>query len=185
MSKKGCIILFTLFLLSDAVPVTSLAQPLEYAKISTQYATVSYQDKTLLRLFNKRIKLRSMGYLMKRGGSIQLSLEGDVSRKIDIIVERVETILGMWPKNFKVHIFVMRTANDVQTLYKKKYLRESNFLAFYAPLEKSIYISADDAESIVLAHELAHAVIDQYFTETASLKIHELLSDYVTEHLEE
>lgn len=139
----------------------------------------------MLRLFNKRIKLGSLDYLLKRRVSGELSLQGQVSGKIDIIVERVETILEMRPKNFKVDIIIMRSTDDVRAVYKRKYRRDVDFIAFYSPVEKAVYVSADDAKSIILAHELAHAVIDQYFGVAAPVKIHELLADYVTENFEE
>ena len=50
-----------------------------------------------------------------------------------------------------------------QGLYKKKYYREVDFIAFYAPGEKAIYIAADEAKSVVLAHKIAHAVIRPVF----------------------
>ncbi len=126
-----------------------------------------------------------MDYLLKRRVSGELSLRDQVSGKIDIIVERVEAILEMRPKNFKVDIIIVRTSDDVKALYKKRYRRDVDFIAFYSPVEKSIYISADEAKSRILAHELAHAVIDQYFGVAAPVKIHELLADYVSENFEE
>ncbi len=185
MRGKSSIILFTFFLLCHSVSGSSLAQPQAQEKISSRYATISYQGEPLLRSFNKRIKLGSLDYLLKRRISGELSLQDQVSGKVDIIVERVETMLEMHPKNFRVDIIVVRSTDDVRALYKQKYRRDIEFLAFYSPSEKSIYISADEARSNILAHELAHAVIDQYFGVAAPVKIHELLAGYVSENFEE
>ncbi len=183
MPKKRSVILFALLLLFHTAPDGSRAQP--QGKVSTKYTTVSYRDESLLRSLNKRIRLGSLDYLLKRRVSGELSLQDQVSGKIDTIVERVETILEMRPKNFRVDIIVVPTSDDVKALYKRKYRRDVNFIAFYSPVEKSIYISADEAKSKILAHELAHAVIDQYFGMAAPAKIHELLADYVTKNFEE
>lgn len=185
MARKPYIVLFVFLLLCYSVPVSSPAQPQTEEKISTRYATVSYQNETLLRLLNKRIKLGSLDYLLKRRASGELSLQDQVSGKIDIIIERVETILEMRPRNFKVDIIVVRTSDDVKALYKRKYHRDVDFIAFYSPMGKSVYISTDEVESSILAHELAHAVIDQYFGVVAPVKIHEILANYVTENFEE
>lgn len=184
MSVKRSIILFIFLLLLAALFAYVLAQPRTEEKLSTRYATVLCKDDTLLRLFNRRIRLGTLDYLLKRG-SEELSLEGQVSQKVDVIVERVETILEMRPKNFRVVIVVVPSSDDIRSIYRRKYRRDVDFLAFYSPIEKAVYISADDAKSNILAHEIAHAVIDQYFGVAAPAKIHELLADYVSENFEE
>ena len=186
MPKKQAIIASIFFLVFPIVSADVYAQPAQAGpKILSRYARVSYQSEAALRLFNKRIKLGSLSYLLKRRISEELSLQSQVSEKIDIIVERVETILEMRPKDLKVDIVITPDVDTVRALYKQKYHRDVEFLAFYSPLEKAIYVSADDIKSKILAHEVAHAVIDQYFGVAAPVKIHEILADYVTENFEE
>ncbi len=186
MRRKQVIISSIFLLVLPIVSTDVFAQPTQAApKISSRYAKVFYQSDALLRLFNKRIRLGSLSYLLKRRVSEELSLKGQVSEKIDIIVERVETILEMRPKELRFDIIITPDADAVRSLYKKIYHRDVEFLAFYSPLAKAIYVSADDIKSKVLAHEIAHAVIDQYFGVAAPIKIHEILADYVTENFEE
>ncbi len=186
MSAKRSIILSIFFLVLPIASADVHAQPAQAGpKITSRYAKVSYQSETVLRLFNKRIRLGSLSYLLKRRVSEELSLQGQVSEKIDIIVERVETILEMRPKDLRFDLVITPDADAVRSLYKLKYHRDVEFLAFYSPLEKAIYVSADDIKSKILAHEVAHAVIDQYFGVAAPVKIHEILADYVTENFEE
>ena len=154
-------------------------------KISTGYAKIRSDGGETLRIFNKRIKIGSLGSLLKRRAEGELSVEGQVSQKVDIIIDRVKTILEMHPRNFTVQINVLPDAQSVRAAYRKKYYREVDFVAFYAPAEKAIYIAADEAKAVVLAHELAHAVIDQFFGVAAPTKIHELLAQYVEENFEE
>lgn len=183
--KKSVIVIVSLLiLLSYVIPSNGqVPSPQTGKRIYTRYARVSYQSESLLRSFNKRIKPGSLDYLQKSG---ELSLESQVSKKIDIIVERVETILQMWPKHFTVDITIMPDAGSIRTLYRKKYHCKVNFLAFYAQAERTIYVPADDITSNILAHELAHAVIDQYYgwSRVVSVKIHERLADYVTVNFE-
>ena len=112
-------------------------------------------------------------------------MEGQIAGKIDAIVERVETVLEMRPRNFSVSIYVLPDADKVRAVYKRKYYRDVEFVAFYAPGEKAIYVAADEVKVIILAHEMAHAVIDQFFGVAAPVKIHELLAQYVEENFEE
>ncbi|HWR57574.1 MAG TPA: hypothetical protein VN328_01685 [Thermodesulfovibrionales bacterium] len=185
MHRKHSITVSLVVLLSYIAPCSGQAQSMQGGeKISSRYANVSYQSESLLRLFNKRIKLSSLDYLLKRRISEELSLQTQVLEKIDIIVERVETILEMRPRNFKVDIIITPDADTIRVLYRKKYGRKVDFLAFYVPAERTIYVPADEIKSNILAHELAHAIIDQYFGVVAPVKIHELLADYVTENFE-
>lgn len=154
-------------------------------KITSRYARIFYEDYETLRLFNRRVKLGSLSSILKRRHPEELSIEKQVSEKIDIIVDRVKAILDMYPKNFSVDIKITPDSNLVQSIYKRRYYRDVEFVAFYSPQERAIYISAEDARSNILAHELAHSIIDQYFGVAAPVKIHEILAQYVDENFEE
>lgn len=176
------IILFLVYLPEKLFPQESW---LSEEKIISRYSRVFYEDIETLRLFNRRVKLGSLSYILKKRYPKEISLEKQVSEKIDIIVDRVKTILDMYPKNFKVDIKITPDSNLVKSIYKKRYYRGTEFVAFYSPQERTIYISAEDAKSNILAHELAHSIIDQYFGVAAPVKIHEILAQYVDENFEE
>jgi len=74
-----------------------------------------------------------------------------------------------------------------QTLLKnliRKKMSEIRVSAVYSHGEKVIYIAVDEAKSVVLAHETAHAAI-QFFGVVGPLKIYGLLAQYVEENFEE
>jgi hypothetical protein len=186
MPKKIVILAFVLFMLSSVFVLycqTQLRQGSE--NISAGYAKILSDSSEALRLFNKRIKIGSLSSLLKRRSEKELSVEGQISEKVDSIVERVKMILEMHPRNFSVRINVLSDARSVRAAYRKKYYRDTEFVAFYSPAEKAIYIAADEAKANILAHELAHAVIDQFFGVAAPAKIHEILAQYVDENFEE
>jgi hypothetical protein len=185
MSKIRLIGAFLLGVSLNLAPLVCHAQPWQTeARIITRYARVFYESDEALRLFNKSLRLGALSYLLKKGDG-DISLQGQLSGKIDVIVERVKTVLEMHPKNFKVDIKITSDSGGVRSLYRKKYYRDVDFVAFYSPQERTIYISADDAKSRILAHELAHAVIDQFFGVATPVKIHELLAQYADENFEE
>lgn len=156
----------------------------EGSRAESGYAKIFCESAETLRLFNKRVKLGFLNSLL-RSRADNLSVEGQVSGKIDAIVERVETILDMRPRNFRIALFVLPDADSVRALYRKKFSREVDFVAFYSPAERAVYIAADEAKAVILAHEIAHAIIDQFFGVAAPAKIHELLAQYVEENFEE
>lgn len=178
-------LLVILFFLNIPMELFPQGMWLSEEKITSKYARIFYETDETLRLFNRRVKLGLQSYILKKKYLGELSVERQVSEKIDIIVDRVKAILDMYPKNFRIDIKITADANLVQSIYKKRYYREVEFVAFYSPQERTIYISAEDAKSNILAHELAHAIIDQYFGVAAPVKIHEILAQYVDENFED
>ncbi len=175
MHKTICIILF--FVLTLLLFFTSV-----YAgEINSRYTAIVYSNETQLRKFNKEIKLGSLSYLMKDRTSI--SFEDEIKNKMDVLIEKVESILEMYPRQIKISIVLLDSEKEVQGVYYKKYGRNVDFIAFYSPKDKTIYLSINDVELAVLAHELAHAVIDHYYGIMTPAKIHEVLAQYVETHL--
>ena len=112
-------------------------------------------------------------FIWKLGGQ-RLEFVNDpqlASNRIDRIISRVEAILDMWPENFTVHLYLHRG------------VLKPNEVAFYEYKTKALNISVDYASDGVFAHEVAHAVINQYFTIPPPSKVQEILSQYVDKHL--
>ena len=93
------------------------------------------------------------------------------SSRIDRLVNRVQMILDMWPENFQIDIQLHRGP------------LKNNKVAYYEYQTKTIHICVDYTSDGVIAHELAHANIDQYFPSSPPSKMQEILSQYVDSHL--
>ncbi|MGC2423469.1 MAG: hypothetical protein WA666_03840 [Nitrospirota bacterium] len=107
-----------------------------------------------------------------------------LSRKIDKTVEDVESFLDMYPKNFKVNIVLLVKRGDLQ----KKYDRgggDKNVLGFFQQSSRTIYVSVDDVTPKILTHEVAHAIISDYFKGTAPPNTQEILAISAGEEVEE
>ncbi len=157
--------------------------PLWALEMSTRYVTIQYEYEEQLLRFNDEIILGSLSYLMQ--GRKALTIDEEVRNKVDVIVERVESILEMYPRKLRFRIVLLDNAKEVQRVYREMYGRDSMFIAFYSPKKKTVYLSVRDIELTVLAHELAHVIIDSYYNAVTPVKIHEVLAQYVTEHLED
>ncbi len=172
-SKLTKLILLCLILILQA----SLSYGYE---IESQYTTIIYEEEELLREFNKEVYLGRFFFFKKKRKNVDLTDE--VKNNVDKIVERVKNVLSMYPKKLKFKIVLLSSDKDVQRTFKMAYGRNVDFIAFYSPREKTIYVSVDDMRLGVLAHEISHAVIDHYFVVPPPLKIHELLAQYVETH---
>lgn len=89
---------------------------------------------------------------------------------VDTIIRRVQSILDMYPDNFHIKII----------LYP---YYEEGMAALYSHKTKSITLYADRVTDGVFAHEVAHAVICNYFPEPPPHKIQEILAQYVDKYL--
>ena len=93
------------------------------------------------------------------------------SFRLDRLVERVQTVLDMWPKNFLITIHLHRGA------------LAANKVAYYEKSTKIIHVSVDYASDGVLAHEIAHANMFQFFQTPPPSKMQEILAQYVDKNL--
>jgi acyl transferase domain-containing protein len=152
-------------------------------EIETRYATIIYDNDDLPREFNKGVRLRGLSYLT--GNRSNLTITDEVKNKVDIISERVQLVLEMYVKTLKYKIVLLASSREVRRVYRAKYGKDVDFISFFSPGEKTIYLSTDDANLRIFAHEVAHAVIDQYFRVSPSVKIHEMLAKYAETHLDD
>ena len=152
-------------------------------ELKTRNASVIYEKEDLLRKFNRNVRLGSLSYAARNRTSI--TAEDEVRNKVDVILERVKAVLAMFPGNLNFTIILLHSDTDVQKVYTGKFGKKVDFISFYSPREKIVYISVDDLRLGVLAHELAHVVIDFYYETPTPVKIHEILAQFVESHLED
>ena len=149
--------------------------------LETKYLTIIYENDQLLHDFHASIRKRGVSVPSDRKSSETLAEEA--KNTVNALVENVEMILDMYPPSLKASIKLLPSNSDVQKIYMDKYNKESDFVAFYSTGDKTIYVSVSDILVRILAHELAHAVIDHYFEVTPPVKIHEVLAQYVEREL--
>jgi len=145
---------------------------------TTRYATIIYVSDQQLQEFNERVVYNKLS-----GGSGRLTAVDEARDKADAVLEQVEMIMDMFPTKIKITIMLLPSRQDVQKMYDTLYKKRVDYLAFYSPKEKTLFISVPDANIRVFAHEMAHAVIDHYFKVQPPEKIHEVLSQYAESHI--
>lgn len=128
----------------------------------TNYSVIHYYEDKDLNDFLWRIGGKKFEY----SGNTALARS-----RVDRIIERVQTILEMYPKGFNVDIYLRR--GDL----------EINKVAYYESKTNSIFVSVDNVSDGVFAHEAAHAVIYKYFPRPPSSTAQEVLTQYVDKYL--
>ena len=152
----SCFVLSLLF----AIPAHLWAQSQKV--FQTKYTIIYYTDEKDIDDFIWRLGGQKLEFVQDP----QLA-----SHRIDRLVDRVQAILDMWPKNFQIAVYLHRGPLS------------PNEAAFYEKSEKAIHVSVDYASDGVMAHEIAHASINQYFLTPPPSKIQEILAQYVDKNL--
>lgn len=148
----------------------------------SRYVTLSYADKAVLQEFNENLQLsRKLSYATRKKNVVTVGDE--VLAKADIIIEKVQVVLDMFPNNYHIRLVLLPDDEDVARVYQQKYGKRVDHIAYYSLSEKTIYISADDTRLRVLAHEIGHSVVDHYFQVRPPYNIHELMAQFAEKHV--
>ncbi|MBI5599453.1 MAG: hypothetical protein HY890_06920 [Deltaproteobacteria bacterium] len=144
---------------------------------ATRYSTIYYPFDDVLLEFGAKI-----------GGNPFLKRDLDAAFKsigedVDRITLRVETLLDMYPPDLRFSIYIYRTYAEIKYVYREMGFSGDAPIAFYLYRARSIYLSFDGLSDRVLAHEMAHAVINLYYTTAPPAEMQEVLAQYVDKHL--
>lgn len=166
----------SVFLLVFLVPLGAQAEE------KSRYVTLSYSDQKLLRDFNDALILgRKLSYYLRNKTIV--TVEDEVLAKLDVIIEKAEVVLDMFPADLHITVVLMAKRRDVGLLYMQKYGKKADHIAYYSLQEDTIYISVDDTKLRVIAHEIGHAIVDHYFQVRPPYNIHELMAQFVEKHI--
>jgi len=152
------VILSVLFVLSSRLAYSQ--EPKKHS-FPTQYTVIYYNDDKDLSDFLWRISGKRPNFTE----SLQL-----FKPKVDRLIRRVQDVLNMYPNNLSVKIYIYPE-------YK------SGDIAVYSFKTNSIRVYADRITDGIFAHEIAHAIISNYFKEPPPRKVQEILAQYVDKHL--
>ncbi len=172
-----------LFLISSVCTLTVLAFPAAAQDngpktYETLYSTVNYNQDVEIYEFGRRIGTSEAALVRDNQKALVLMKEN-----IDRIVYRVKTILDMYPVAFHFNIFIYPNYNDVREVYRSKGMTGAAPISFYSDKAKTVYLSLENVTDRILAHEIAHAVINAYFYIAPPAQVQEILAQYVDKHL--
>jgi hypothetical protein len=161
------------------------SQDQEWDVFSTRFCTVFYEKGVSLEAINRRIKLRFSDSYNPRGfrRNAGLSIEEILSEKLDSIFAKVEDILDMYPSRIRLTINIYKTRSGLDEAYREIFNEPNQADSFYIHKTNTIYTLESDINQKILAHEMAHCIIDHYFVILPPRKIQEILAVYADVHL--
>lgn len=148
------------------------------AGLETRYATVVFTDEG--ELFELARKLGGPGSVVS---STNPNLRGHIKENVDRIVFRVKVLLDMHPEALKFTVRLYPSDRALRDAYQGLGAFGDPPLAFYSHKSRTIHMGLQNATDRVFAHEVAHAVINAYFTVPPPAQVQEILAQYVDRHL--
>lgn len=156
----------------------------DFVKIYGPSFTVYYEQSVNLDKLYRKISRRRLYFYKSTRPDPASTLDEKISFRVNLILERVKEILGMYPVsiNFKIKIF--KDQISVTDAYRGITGRHDKVKAFYVHKLNTIFTSEEGVSDSVLAHEMGHLLQNYYFLVPPSSKVSELLSVYVDSNLE-
>jgi hypothetical protein len=179
--KEIGIILCAALLIVLLAPVSATAGSLRHYRGT--YTEIYYTKDSDLRTLDRRVSIRWLKIGSKPAGIEEMSLPGIVTKKFDVIRMNVERILDMYPRGSLVVFNVLSYQKEVEDILWQKFGNRNSYIAFYSRRDKNIYLAAEKADTKIVAHELAHAVVDLKLGSAVPETVHEILAKYVDAHL--
>jgi hypothetical protein len=171
-----------LLLLAGLLCLLPIADDAQAAYRSRYVNRLIYNSVEDLREFNDNLSLtRQLSAMVHQKNPA--TIEEEVLAKLDIVIEKVEVVLDMFPNNLAITIRILKDRSTVSGVYLQKYNKRVDYVAYYSLSEDTIYFSARDASIRVVAHEIAHAVIDHFFEVRPPYTMHELMAQFAEKHV--
>jgi len=186
MKYKAIFILSIVFYISLAGN-KGYAQEGQRGVFASKFCTISYENDVDLRKVNRRLNLGFSNFYSPRTykENPEISIEEIISDKFDAIFNKAEEILDMYPARIHVAINIYKRQEDLDKVYEEFFNEPNKAVSFYIYKTNTIYAIESQLNENILAHEMAHCIIDHYFVILPPRKIQEMLAAYVDLHLED
>jgi len=99
--------------------------------------------------------------------------------RMDSVFNEVKNILGVHPAMPKVKIKIFKDTDELNGAYFMLFGKKGDSKSFYVKKYNTIYTSENTMTDPVMAHEMAHAVIDHYLPAIPSEVVGEMMASYV------
>jgi len=146
-----------------------------------KYFTVYYSPEIEAFSLLRELRISASDQVLA-GGTLSRgdSAGAELTDMVDILFNRVCSILDMQVYSYKGNIKVCRSHQQLEGIYTNLFGRGlGGQKSFYVYDLNTIYISAESFTREILGHEMAHAIICHYFVVAPSVKVQEILSSYV------
>ncbi len=185
--KSGSVCLLTLFLYFSftGMAYAKTDRPAPWVTIETKYTIIRFFKAEDLDAFSNSIDFDPKSWALNKLFSDKRpdTIHEEISAKVDNLYERVQEILDMRKKSPKVFITIYPDRKALDQAYYEIYQSENNIRAWYIFDNNTIYININDVHEGMLAHEMAHSIIDHFLLVRPPAASAEILARFVDAHI--
>ena len=157
-----------------------------WQKIETGHAIIRYQTPEDLGKFDDSVDYSPGEWGITKFFSREKSdaLPDRLKKKVDALYERAMEMLDMRKRLRKVTIDIYHDKKQLHAAYTRIYKKDGcPYRAWYIYENNTIYVNANDLTEGMLAHEMAHSIIDHFLIIRPPEATAEILARYVDGHL--
>ncbi|RJP79022.1 MAG: hypothetical protein C4522_10895 [Desulfobacteraceae bacterium] len=183
--KKSFFFSLLVYLYSSGIAFPETVQQPPWIILETKHTILRFLKAEDLDTLNNSIDYQKTSWGFRQLFSVKTSesIHGEISLKLDSLYEQVQKILDMRKKSPKVFIHLYPNREELDQAYYRLHQSKNNIRAWYVFDHNTIYINADDVHEGILAHEMAHAIIDHFLLVRPPAASAEILARYVDAHL--
>ena len=152
-----------------------------WQKMRTGYFDLYIEQGVDLNTIERNLRKRL--FIVRQTSNRGPGWEGDIAERLDAICDRAMEVLDMRPNMARRSIKIFKNREDLKTVYLTLTGRTGSVKAFYAQDCGVIYTSEYDVTDSVIAHEMAHAIVDSHYGGIPPPEVGEMLASYVDMHL--
>lgn len=158
-----------------------------WVTIQSEYFTIEYEDTVDIKSVVSRLSRRGIlsGSFLWSDRSTSSAPEDKIAGMVDKLLKRAEETLNMYTPGLKLTLKIFNERSSLENAYFRMFGTRKDYDAFYVYENRTIYTSRYSVSDSVIIHEMAHAVVDDYFLVKPPPKVSELLATYVDAHCED
>lgn len=158
----------------------------EWQEIKGSGFVLYYKPGANLKKVERSIRHRYfLSPLRSRYSDPSYEVTSRISLRLEAIFMRVQELLSMYPAAMNIQVRMYRDREELGATHERILKFSGRHRSFYVHKLRTIFTSEQDISDSVIAHEIAHAVLDHYFNTVPPAKVAELLATYVDAHLED
>jgi hypothetical protein len=159
----------------------SVGKDASWRELKTGYFDLYVEDGVDLNAVDRNLRKRLFFAGLQAGGGS--GKESSIARRLDAICGRAMGILDMHPKMARRGIKIFKSNEDLNMAYVTLTGRTGGVRAFYSHDCGVIFTSQYEITDSVMAHEIAHAIVDSHYKGVPQPKVGEMLASYVDMHI--
>ncbi|MFA5256015.1 MAG: hypothetical protein WC419_04910 [Candidatus Omnitrophota bacterium] len=176
----GFVLSYSILFAQDDGP---LADNEDWSSMTSNFFVLYYSPSANLEDLNRDITKRQL-YFDQAAKYGEVTVKEEICQRLDRLYNRVQDVLDMYPKTPRINIKIFKDRDELNDESSKIFGKAQDSRSFYVYKYNTIYTSEGDIDDSVLIHEMAHAIIDHYFSVIPPETVAEILASYVDAHLE-